>query len=199
MSDEQIADIGPDGNLARSNDAVLAMHALLLSIQIPEHLHRNESWQQYLSYRPLHEIGDTAHANALAELLTDREVLEWARRADDLLETAARTVRVHGPEHVRSPNRHCSTPQPSRPRSITNSTGTPPTNPSPKSYDSHSQPWHPTRRPRFRRGRTTSTRPAPWTWTNRQRIQERTQGKTKHRAEDHGDTRPGRKAQRGQG
>ena len=41
--------------------------------------------------------------NALAELLTDREVLEWARRADDLLETAARTVRVHGPEHVRSP------------------------------------------------------------------------------------------------
>ena len=103
MSDQQIEDMGPDGNLTRSNDAVLSMHALLLSIQIPEHLHRNESWQQYLSHRPLYGIGDTAHANALAELLTDREVLEWARRADDLLETAARTVRVHGPEHVRSP------------------------------------------------------------------------------------------------
>ena len=103
MSDQQIEDMGPDGNLTRSNDAVLAMHALLLSIQIPEHVHRNESWQQYLSYRPLYEIGDTAHANALAELLTDREVLEWARRADDLLETAARTVRLHGPEHVSSP------------------------------------------------------------------------------------------------
>ena len=109
MSDQQIQDMGPDGdlapggNLTRSNDAVLAMHALLLSIQIPEHVHRNASWQQYLSYRPLYEIGDTAHANALAELLTDREVLEWARRADDLLETAARTIRVHAPEHVLSP------------------------------------------------------------------------------------------------
>ena len=103
MSDQQISHMGPDGQFLQSNDAALAMYPLMLSIQVPEHVHRNDSWEQFLLYKPLYGIGDTAHANALAEFLTDREVLEWARRADDLLETAARTIRIHGPEHVRNP------------------------------------------------------------------------------------------------
>ena len=103
MSDAQIAAMEPDGELIRSTGAALAMYALILSIQIPEHVHRNDSWEQFLVQKPLHQLGNTSHANALAELLTDREVLEWARRADDLLETAARTIRVHGQKYLVNP------------------------------------------------------------------------------------------------